>query len=340
DFLRSGQYTRAIWRRYQRVETAEPLEVSCERSKLGDAPEDDAFTLVIPELVPLRDRDLEVQGRFEGSDTLVLELREGADVEVKRFELATAQARRTCDLLRPFFIRPRFELPGANPNMFPDSADAILQTPRFGMLWLGVRAVAQGATIVWAATNELSEPILVPANNLDPSGRGLRGDLNLSIPAPTERVLVESGDTRFTLGHFVVIDDRDAKPDAFSWDVSEDPIVATALQFATEPDSPFPEATGLGRALLYVEGDLSELHPRMRDKVLFADTYIERNASGAHFYIVDVFFRDRNVVGLRLPERADLLTSPVYREVTMQITERYLNASSILLPRMLPLDSF
>jgi len=264
----------------------------------------------------------------------------GSGVGEKRFELAATQVNRCCDFQRPFLIQPSFEVPGSRPNVLPESATATIETPRFGMLWLGVSAVAQGATIVLAATNELSSPILVPPSNRDPSRRGLRGGLQLLVPGPTERVLIESGDTRFALGHFVIVDDRDAEADGFSWNVPEDPIVATALQLATEPDSPFPEATGLGRALLYVEGNLSQLHPRMRSKLLFSDAYIELNAGGANFYIVDVFFRDGNVVGMRLPEDPNFLTSPVYREVTMQVTDLYLNASSILLPRMLPLDNF
>lgn len=351
DLFRFGNYANAVVRTYRApqsgaLEEILDQQIDCAWTGLGDAPgEDGTLRLEIPG--SLEREEMTLTGTFLNDEELELELRSGEVVETRRFRLFRDTPNNDCEEQRPFLIQPDFDV-GDAPNVLPTSINHTIQRPVFAILWLGVQARRQdNGAIVWIGKSELSANIFLGEDNRIAGANGLEGELSLSITPPSERMLTESGDTRYALAHFVVIDDACEDGDCavapgerFAWDIDSEPIIATALQRGTEANPQFEDATGLGKALLYVEGKLGELHPNMRDLMVNVDAY-EGNRDGAHFYIVDVFFDDNdNIVGLRLPEDPRRLTRPTYRSVGIKVTADYIKATQILLPRLLPVDEF
>ncbi|MFU8805268.1 MAG: hypothetical protein ACNA8W_15755, partial [Bradymonadaceae bacterium] len=135
----------------------------------------------------------------------------------------------------------------------------------------------------------------------------------------------------YALAHLVVIDDRDSEG-RFSWEISEEPIVATALQKGRLPNAP-EWANGWGKALLFVEGKLSELD----DGLTMRMEGLEEVDGSGHFYVVEIYFEDDDIRMLRLPAPAEAgLVSDQARRVPLKITEDYLGARGVLLPRLFP----
>ncbi len=333
ELFRFGNYANGIVRTFKVEESeGETRETSCAWTTLGDAPgEDGEFTLRLPETT--QSAEVRLDGVFGSDDEITLRMRDGASEVTKTLRLSDPDPDDACDVVGAFLIQPSFGRPGA--SELPVEAGWTLERPTFAMLWVGVEARVEEQLIIWGAVNDHTAEVELSARHRD-GDRGLMSSLSLSIPPPEDKVMVASGRTRYALGHFVVIDDVNAS-EGFRWDVSEEPIVASALQLGVEPESPFPNATGLGKAMLYVEGNLTDLHPNLRENVVNVERY--RDSRGdAHFYVVDVFFDGGDIIGMRLPEDPTFLTNPTYRKVTLDVTDRYLRSAEILLPRLLPID--
>lgn len=333
EFFRFGNYSNGIVRTFRVEEIGgETRETSCAWTTLGDAPDDDGvFAFRLPETT--QSDEVRIEGAFGEGDELTLTMREGAQEVTKVLRLSDTSPDDDCDVVGAFFTQLKFGREGA--SELPEESGWTLQRPTFAMLWVGVEARVEEQLIIWGAVNDHTAELELSARHRD-GDRGLTSSLSLSIPPPDDKVMVASGRTRYALGHFVVIDDVNAS-EGFRWDVSEEPIVASALQLGVEPDSPFPNATGLGKAMLYVEGRLSELHPNLRENIVNVEAY-QNSRGDAHFYVVDVFFTGGDVIGMRLPEDPTFLTNAIYRQVTLEVTDRYLRSAEILLPRLLPID--
>ena len=95
---------------------------------------------------------------------------------------------------------------------------------------------------------------------------------------------------------------------------------------------------GLGKALFYVEGKLSELHPNTQTLIENIELYTEER-DNAHFFIVDFYYDDNgNIIRMRLPSDPRTLTNLSYRIIPVAVTPDYLKANEILLPRLLPIE--
>jgi len=351
DLFRFGDYSNAIVRTYRVPQSSEPTEIldnelRCAWTALGDAPDDEGNVfLTVPSSIERE--ELTIRGRISGQ-TLDLELRGGQDpgdeIEVVRKQLRfyRERANTDCEERRPFFIQPDFD---AKRQGIPVSSGHEIKRPVFAMLWLGVQARRVNSTIVWVAKNVLSSSFYLSGNEIDTEINGLQGRRSLSVLPPESRALTESGDTRFALGHFVVIDDAcedadcdDPLPETFNWSVDSEPIIAASIERGQEIDETVPNAVGLGKALFYVEGKLSELHPNTQTLIENIELYTEER-DNAHFFIVDFYYDDNgNIIRMRLPSDPRTLTSLSYRIIPVVVTPDYLKASEILLPRLLPIE--
>ena len=357
DLFRFGDYANAVVRTYRAPQSEDPDEIferqtSCAWTALGRAPDEQGdIELTVPGTELLDREALSLKGTFVSETELEIEFRGGQpsgeppEIETRRFRRSarppTMTARpsaRSCSSPTSATTAPtRCPPPRATPSP---------TRPSRCCGWACRRARPPGGAVVWVGKRELGVSVRLGEGFLAEGGRGLRESLSLSVRPPSESMLTESGQTRYALAHFVVIDDEcdedDGCADAFDWDVEREPIVATSLQPGIEPgqeEQILQDATGLGKALLFVEGSLAELDEDMRANILHADAYLGTRDE-AHFYIVDVFYDDKDVRGLRLPADPARLSRPSYREINMRVTDEYLRATQILLPRLIPFDRF
>jgi hypothetical protein len=236
-----------------------------------------------------------------------------------------------CDQIDDFLVYAFF-------NGTLDPTRHQLRHPVLAVMWVGVEPIQRDGVVFHVAFNR-AEPVIrlengrqydADANGFTAlDGRAIR--LNFSIPPPSERLLVRSGETRYALAHLVVIDDRD-REGRFSWEIADEPIVATALQRGRLPDGP-EEANGWGRALLFVEGRLSELDRGLQARM----EGLEEVDGDGHFYVVEVFYQDDEILALRLPPPVEAgLVIERLKRIPLQMTEDYLSAQGVLLPRLFP----
>ncbi len=351
EFFRYGDYAQALVRTYRSPLTAPSFDrqTGCMWTSVGEAPEEDGtFRLrLVGHSAPSDGFSLsEVSGRFISSDELEASVVRDGETLTKRFIRRRDEASNRCDAVGTFRLVPSFDQLSGEPNTLAPESGA-LRRPVFTTLWAGVRGVRQGGAVVWVA-NDRSEPWVYLHSSQRDGARGLRGSLTFSIPAPNEDVMITSGRTRYALAHLIVVDDAcpseggceaPGPEERFRWEQSSEPIVATLLDEPNPPDSPFPEARGMGKAIFFVEGRLDELHESLQSQILNVEAYEEVGQS-AHFYIVDVFYDETAIVGMRLPEDPAQMARYAYRKLPMKMTDAYQGVRDIALPRLLPLDEF
>ena len=360
ELFRFGDYSKAIVRTYRSSLSEEPFsrQISCAWTDLAAAPDDQGkLRLRLAPSAEQQTEQIDMQGQFIDDQELELTLRypraqPPRAAAQKRFRRYRSEPNNRCDTVGLYTITLKFDLEGgAVPNQLPPETAYTMRRPTFIALWLGVKAQRQGDSIVWVANQSARHPIaLNPFNLLE---RGLTGDLTLSISSPDEEMLVASGSTRYALAHPVIVDDACARDPAdmsrclpmgederFSWEPGAEPILATALELGQEPGPDFPPtAEGLGKAILFVEGKLSELHPNLQSEIVHIERYTDNaRYNSRHFYLVDVFFDDNDIVGMRLPADPNALFTSSYRNITLKMTRDYLNARQIPLPRRKPID--
>ena len=357
DLFRYGNYLKGVLRLYRVPQSSSARElfddqITCSWSSVTDAPveEDGSFVLTIPSWREQGPLDIEgVFGDESAIDATVI-LREDDDDEereVRAFEFLSNRPVDSCEEIDPFLIQPDFEIRGEE-NVFSSRDDTRrIENPVFAVLWLGVQGRITNSIKVWIAKNIVGSNFYLGSRHIGAQGRGLEGSLRLSVFPPEDRAMTQSGATRFAFGHFVVIDDRCAQPpctqgaqDRFTWNISSEPIIATSVEAGVIVDETRPEITGVGKALFWVEGRLSELDKSLRDTIIHIDLYTQDpSLDAAHFFIVDFLFDDNgNVVELILPSRTASLTRSTYRVIPIRVTEEYIDSDEILLPRVVPLD--
>ncbi len=337
DFFRFGSEARAVLRRYDIASESareNPFhpdnEISCQWTRVDTFDEANRrFALTIP--ASARQGQIDLHGALNGAGSLELEVfEEGAEEPREaRLEVNSAAPNPNCVTIDDFFLRAIFDDTSntLNPEVYE------LRHPVFALLWVGVEPVTIGGGTVFVATNR-PEPAfrLQPGLHFNRATNNLSSNLAVSIPPPTDRILMESGSTRFALAHFVVIDDSD-DDERFTWEVADEPIIATALERDRPEDVPPAvenrEIDGWGKALLFVEGRLDELD----QSLLFTLDGVEAAEQDRHFYIVDVFFYNEGIISVRLPPRPEP-NRPVQRRVPLQVTEQYLQAGEVSLPRL------
>lgn len=343
DLFRFGDEVQAVFRRYDissSMARQRPFdddnEVHCQWSRVDRFNGDDrSFTLSIASTAEWE--RVELEGRIDGDGRLELDVTTG-DEEPRLVEMHSADRPpdTDCRTIDDFLVRPIFDQEDnrLDPEVYQ------MNYPVFAILWVGLEQVGQS---------------LVPLNDPSPAIRfadtagaslqdnGLQGNLSLNVPVPSEQMLVGSGDTRYGLAHFVVVDDQDGEG-GFSWDVANEPVVATALERGLPDDAPEQvkqvHESGVpidrwGRALLFVEGRLDQLDETFRREILIG---MEDAEPDRHFYIVDIFsYYEDQVEFIRLPARQEG-NRPLRRRVPIQVTEDHLEANYVPVPRLFPVN--
>ena len=353
EFMRLGDDSMGVMRLYQAPLLAEPFstELSCAWTQLAAAPsEDGKFRLDIA--AAGASKAYTIAGTFLDEDTMDVTVSTpgSAQVETKtlRRDTSVSTPNSVCNTINPFFIRPQFSRNDA-PQVLSEAFNYTLKRPVFAALWLGLTTVEINGAQIFVG-KESVDPSFFLMESTHRVPNGIKGEVGLSLNAPDEDILIRSGATRYGLAHPVVIDDgceADAQgqctsqvPERFRWDPFGEPIVATALAFGREPSSDFPpEAEGLGRAIFFVEGTLSELDDSLRQRILNIDAY-GSGYDARHFYIVDVFFKGDQVISMRLPKDPETMGKLSYRDLQMRVTQDFSSTQSILLPRLQTLDQF
>jgi hypothetical protein len=250
-----------------------------------------------------------------------------------------------CQVIEDFAVSidfPRDPSTGGTQTL-PASSGHEISNPVFALSWVGVQP-AQGRT-VFAPVNRHAPAMRLDdgfGSNFDPSSHALRNDRTVLIAPPPDIVRMPSGTTTLALGHFVVVDDSEEdRPQEvpvddwqFSWDTSSEKLVATTLQRATraECDS---GTNHWGRALLFVEDDLSDLAPEIQGEISGINQCTDAGTCDDHFFVVDVCADDTRVLGLTLNSARNSTTRTI-PEVALFVTDEYLSATTIPLPRLNP----
>lgn len=335
EVFRAGDYVTVLVRTYS-VARDDPFrdEISCSWSEL-DAPFDDdaqQFKVKLPRTTA-QSEERELVASFLDDTRLSVSI---SGEQARIFELKSEEPDRRCEAAREFLLHADLS---ALPNTLP-TTQHVMRRPVFSLLWLGVEPVRQSETIIWVGLNRTGSVVYLSDRNFDAMNNGLKGSLTLTIPTPEERDLVRSGSTRFALAHLVVIDDKGGCPadlatpcpaaDRLSWSVSEEPLIASSLE-PLGPDQILPDgATGQGKALLYVEGSISDLDPSLLARFTNLEEYIAQGRAEERFYLVDVTHDADTIL------RVSFAEDPLNRRVKLKATPRFLGASDIALPRLFP----
>lgn len=323
EVFRYGHNVQALVRFYANDAVPFGRELRCgwtDPTRLGD---DLTFeTLLRNTTVQLR-----LSGRFEDGPTLKGRVNAvGGNSPDLLFERISDVPDDTCRTIPPRSVRAKFGGLSAA-NEFPPEVYEI-QNPYLGIQWIAVQPIQTGTAIVWTAF--LPELVFAPvASKVTDNRRGLTGEVSLVVEPPAEEYRTVSGDTRYSLAHFIVVDDEADDASFVSWDRAAEPIIAAGVRGGTRPGAPdyAAEHDQYGLALLFVEGRLDEL-----GSLLDIIEVHEDAEPDAHFYVAQVFAEAERVVGLRVEPAPVVLTIPV------TVTTDYLNDPTIPLPRLFPLD--
>lgn len=329
EVFRYGHNIHTMVRFYEGDADPFAREARCAWTEPAVLSDDDTFETLVRNTTP----QVRLSGRFESDGTLKARINAaGGNSPDFLLKLEGATPDDTCRTIQPRSVTAEFSL--SSPNEF-GAGEYELENPYFGIQWIAVQPIETGTIRVWTAfTPEL---VFVPIRgNVTSNRRGLSGSLGLLVEPPDDEYRTRSGSTRYSLAHFIVVDD-DPDDDSFvGWDRETEPIIASGVRAGrrVEPPPGAEDHNHYGQALLFVEGRLDALG-NLGIQIVEAD--IDRDGKPdpvdptAHFYVVDVFAKDERIVALRLaPSTA--LTIPV------AVTSEYLNETGLVLPRLFPLD--
>ena len=266
------------------------------------------------------DNRLEIEIFDEKQNTKILE-----STSLERIDKSPNEQ---CDAPEDFLIRPIFTLRSGKPNELSKEVGYDIQNPVFTVQWVGLQQVDR----FLAPVNAQGPTRRLGKARFDKKKNRFKDSLPLTLPAPPEKVRVDSGGTSFSIGHVVVVDDI-ASEGRFSWDVGSEPIVASSIQAGRSPAvAKEYDHDATGRAILFVEGKLEELAAPLRNARIGGEEAVaESELPDRHFFLVDIY------VDFALEEivRVNIVDDPAKRKIWMQATDRYLGEDSPGLPRLL-----
>lgn len=329
DFFRMGHAIQAIVRFYAPADPETPAfseELSCHRTSVDELGEDDSFEVLFEQGPSDNTR---MAGRFETSERLVMRFNtrsEGNtdDIVFNRFGIEPSTV---CDRIEPRRFDALFQ--GiAGPNEFEDGVYQI-RDPWFGVQWVPVERIKSGSLEILTAPTPDLIGTQIPQHLTD-NGRGLERDLSLFVEPPHEDDRVPSGQTRYSLAHFIVVDDDPEDNGLFSWDPNDqEPLIASGVRKGKRADQEVAvDHNRFGRAIFFVEGRLDELHEELLDDYLVGWEDVDPEA---HFWVVDVFAMDDRVLKLRFEPDAS-------RQIQVVVTPDFLDDTQLTLPRLFPTD--
>lgn len=331
EIFRYGHNLHAIVRFYEGGADPFSRESRCAWTKPTTLAEDMSFTTQVEDRInPIR-----LGGRLVGDELQArVEQSEGNTPDLV-FERINDTPNATCASIQPRTVTAKFGNLSSQ-NEF-DPGEYEIRNPYFGIQWIAVQPIQTDTIVVLTAFT----PDLVAysiSGKVTQNKRGLNGQLSVFAEAPDEEYRTVSGDTRFSIAHFVVVDDE-ADDDSFvSWDRGTEPIIAAGVRGGQRLDAPSfaTEHNMFGRAILFVEGSIDDLGP-LQDVIEVLD---ERDEDGniidevdpeAHFYVAEVYAEDERIVGLRLRPSATL-------QIPVTVTTEFLEETNFPLPRLFPVD--
>ena len=352
DFFRYGDHAKAILRYFKasNFDPTEPFgeETFCtwtrvDEGAFGDGSTDFALRVSGSTQIP----DGRLDGTMLGSGTMEATLYEadGEEVwETVTLEKQDDEPETSCEGLEEFLVRPNFNLRNGRPNRLDGDVGHTIENPVLTVQWVSKQRApgnSQNPRLANVRDQGWAERIS-QLNSVTFDGTEFSGSPAILLTPPRERFLSTSGDTKFAVGHIVVIDDSTAEgPFRWAYDKSE-PVVASALQSGVWPDGP-TDADGSGKAILYVDGDIEELaenlgnfsdrkhglQPTLEGLDALDD---ESEVPDRSFFIADIAvnFSEQTIVQMEVLPLVTKISIPV------QATERYLKGGFRPLPRLLP----
>ncbi len=340
DLFRYGGYARAIIRYFEPdIVDGDPYgeQVFCTWTRSSKFDEEDgSFQLPIERSSQIPEGRL--TGTIDGDEMeiSIVDTTTGETViEPTTLQQTSEPPETDCESIGDYLIRPTFNLSQSEPNRMPSSASYEIDNPVFSVQWVGVESYTdpESNSTFYAAINDQGPTTRLGPDRFLDAENALQGVLSLPLPAPSDKILVPSGETQYALGHLVVVDDSQSEGQ-FRWDTEQEPIIAAALQRGRRPDAP-SDANGTGRAILFVQDEVRDLEPALLDRIegleqLDSETY----AADSHFYLVtvDVDFLSDEVLRMTLP------STGTDRSIPMRVTDEFLGSSRTRLPRLFPYE--
>lgn len=322
EIFRYGHNVQAIVRFF--ADEADPFsrETRCALTDPAVLSDDDTFEVLVRNSTP----QVRLAGRFEGGGRLKARINAaGGNSPDLALKLLSSTPDDTCRTIPPRSVTAKFGGLSATNEFEPGEYE--IENPYFGIQWIAVQPIQTGTIEVWTAfTPDL---VFAPVQSKVTSNRrGLTGELTLRVEPPADDYRTVSGDTRYSLAHFIVVDDDPEDSSFVTWDRTTEPIIASGVRAGKRPDAPdfVEDHNQFGLALLFVEGRLDDLG-NMLDIIEIEDGVDPTE----HFYVAQVFAAEERVVGLRI-SKSTVLTIPV------TVTTDYLNETTLPLPRLFPVD--
>ncbi len=319
ELFRFGDNVQGLVRYYQRG--ADPFERESRCVWTKSAPfSEDGFTLP---LVSSRERT-DIRGTFKSDDTIAFSFSSATNENSAKtpFIRKSETPSKECVTIDDTLVSANFDFDG---NRFdPDVFE--FTNPVFVLMWLGVNVIQQDTLFTFAKTQRKGPWVRIAKSHATPDKRGLEGVLHFFLPPPDESVLTVSGETRYSIGHPIVVEDEKGDDGNFTLEIDSERIIASAIQKGVRPNIS-PEGTNyFGKAVLFVEGDLDDLAPALQRQ--FKNT--AKIEMDQHFYIVEIYSRNDDIKEIRFDPTNDV-------ELNILITETYLNQNELKLPRLVPL---
>ena len=320
ELFRFGDNVQGLVRYYQRGADPFEREARCVWTKSASFSED-GFTLP---LVSSRDR-IDIKGTFKSDDIIEFSFSSpagSASSNKTPFIKSTDSPSQKCVTIEDTLVSANFDFDG---NRFdPDVFE--FTNPVFVLMWLGVNVIQQDTLFTFAKTQKKGPWVRIAKSHATPDKRGLEGVLHFFLPPPDESVLTVSGDTRYSIGHPIVVEDEAGDTGNFTLEIGSEKIIASAIQKGIRPGVSPDGSNYFGKAVLFVEGELDDLSPALQRQFKNA----EKMETDQHFYIVEIFSRNDDIKEIRFDPTNDV-------ELNILITETYLNQNELQLPRLVPL---
>lgn len=322
ELFRFGDNVQALVRYYKRNADPFKSEARCVWSNAGPF-EDTERSFEIP-LIDPRER-LTIRGTMRDDDEVEFSFSDAnaeSAAPSSPFLRVSDEPDDTCDTVPDALMTANFDFDG---NAF-SSGFFSFDNPVFVVMWLGVEPIQTDAFTTFAKTQKKGPWTRLGNNHVTEDKLGLRGVLHFFLPPPDSLVLTTSGDTRYSIGHFVVVEDAEDETGDFDLDLDDEPVAASAIRSGTIPNVSPEDSNNFGKAILFVEDDLMDLDSALLDRM----TGIENVSNTAqHFFVVDIFGRNGDVKEVRFSDSPGV-------EINVLVTDAYLASQQIQLPRLIP----
>ncbi len=319
ELFRFGDNVQALVRYYKRGSDPFEREARCEWTKAATFSED-GFSLP---LLSTRSR-INIKAQFLSEDRLSFSF-DGADGAFSKpapFQRFSDTPDKKCTTIDDTLISANFDF-AANrfePGVFE------LNNPVFVLMWLGVDVIQKDTLFTFAKTQKKGPWVRIGKSHTTQDQQGLKGVLHFFLPPPDISVLTASGDTRFSIGHPIVVEDEEGDTGNFTLEIGDEKVIASAIKNGTRPGISPEGSDNFGRAIFFVEGALDDLSDALQRQF----RNVKEVDVNQHFYVVEIYSRGEEIKEIRFDPNNDV-------ELNILITEAYLNHSELVLPRLVPL---